>query len=100
MRVTSVIMASRGRQIPSCSNSQQQKTAFSFLLIPTSSPFWLYAARLKPSLVLLRTSRYSPDEQARVLRSVVDVTTLALEEGAVVVIEPARVRIRRLPIVE
>jgi predicted nuclease of predicted toxin-antitoxin system len=55
---------------------------------------------LKPSFILLRLDRYSPPEQLTALASVLTTIELPLREGAVVVLEPARIRIRQLPIVE
>ena len=54
---------------------------------------------LKPSVVLWR--RQSPRravEQAAVLRGVLSLTEVELREGAIVVIEVARIRVRRIPI--
>ncbi len=53
----------------------------------------------KPSVVLFRgNSPRRPDDQVRLLVANLPEVTEHLEAGAVVVIEPQRVRVRRLPI--
>jgi predicted nuclease of predicted toxin-antitoxin system len=52
----------------------------------------------KPSFVLLRCSVHRPKEQLTILAANLPVVADALEEGAIVVVEDDRIRIRRLPI--
>lgn len=52
----------------------------------------------KPSFVLLRCSAHRPSEQAALLAESLLVASEALDEGAIVVIEDDRIRIRQLPI--
>ncbi len=51
-----------------------------------------------PSLVLFRRERRSPAEQARVLLENFDQIDQALADGAIVVFEAHRIRVRALPI--
>jgi predicted nuclease of predicted toxin-antitoxin system len=58
------------------------------------------AHRRQPSLILLRRERpRRPQAQATLLLGHLDRLAADLDEGAVVVLEEARVRIRRLPII-
>jgi predicted nuclease of predicted toxin-antitoxin system len=60
----------------------------------------LLATRItpKPSFVLLRPAPDTPLEQTAALLANLPQLALDLEEGAIAVIEPGRVRVRRLPI--
>lgn len=52
----------------------------------------------KPSLVLLRLPRWRPRQQLSILQTILPSVHDQLTKGAVVVLEPARIRIRELPI--
>jgi len=54
--------------------------------------------REKPSVVLLRRIPPHPENQLKVLRYTIETYTTELTEGSVVVVEPGRVRIRKLPL--
>lgn len=51
-----------------------------------------------PSVVVLRRSPHRPAEQAKLLQLALDEVESDLDAGAVVILSPGRVRIRRLPI--
>jgi predicted nuclease of predicted toxin-antitoxin system len=57
-------------------------------------------SEVKPSLMLLRLPNWKPTQQLRLIEAVLPEVELNLNEGAVVVIELGRVRIRPLPIVD
>lgn len=57
-------------------------------------------SKRKPSFVLLRLERWKPKEQLAVIQTILPAVEEQLRDGAVVVLEPSRVRIRLLPIVE
>lgn len=52
----------------------------------------------KPSFVLLRCTTRRPENQLAILAANLPALTETLDEGAIVVIEDDRIRIRRLPI--
>ena len=54
----------------------------------------------KPSVILFRSSDKRPERQAEVLFANLSRLAQALEVGAIVVIEDARIRVRSLPIGE
>ena len=77
--------------------------AESRVLVSADTDFGVLLAqghRRQPSLILLRRERpRRPQAQATLLLGHLDRLATDLDEGAVVVLEEARVRIRRLPII-
>jgi predicted nuclease of predicted toxin-antitoxin system len=73
------------------------------ILISADTDFGVLLAqghRRAPSLILLRRERpRRPQAQATLLLGHIDRVAADLDDGAVVVLEEARVRIRRLPII-
>lgn len=67
-------------------------TDFGAILALSAAPF--------PSVVLLRGGDHGTDKRARRIIEVLVLTQSALLSGAVVVAEPGRLRIRRLPLHE
>lgn len=54
----------------------------------------------RPSFLLVRLAQFRPEQQVALLLGILPAVEEALTEGAVVVVEPTRIRIRPLPIVE
>ena len=53
----------------------------------------------KPSVLLLRLARKRPEAQLAVLLANLPALADAIEDGSIIVIEEARIRVRRLPVV-